>query len=144
MTVHTKNRRTTLIAASLLLTLGSACSSDDEGNSASSSATTATSPAATDAPPATGSGGAGGTTSSIDDRIVVVEQVLAQGTELGIAFDNQCVFDLVAQLSDADAKLLADSARAGAQQSPTLSAEGEALGEQLLNCAPDAATTTLG
>ncbi|MEO6122854.1 MAG: hypothetical protein ABIR32_04030 [Ilumatobacteraceae bacterium] len=77
-----------------------------------------------------------------DDRKAIIEFLRNLAAAGDDAFDEECVVGLIAQLSDEDASLVADIARAGGQGDPQLSPEGEALGDQLATCAIDTATTT--
>jgi len=132
--MHVRNVRSTLVAAALLFTLGASCSSAGVSEP-STEVTTSIDTAAT-------SGGSGGTE---DDRTEIVDYLQGVAIQGGLVVDKDCLLDIVAQLSDADAKALADSARASETESPELSAGGEALGEQLPTCVIEpAATTTSG
>ncbi len=70
-------------------------------------------------------GGGGG------DQAKAADKLIASGKEAGFELDEACVKDLAGKLSDADAKLIVE---AGADDDPTLSAEGEALGNQAIGC----------
>jgi hypothetical protein len=63
-----------------------------------------------------------------DAAASVVESAKASGVNL----DSDCVEELTAQLSDEDAEKLAAAGDGSAELSP----EGEALGNDVLNCAP--------
>ncbi len=77
-----------------------------------------------------------------DDREAIIEFLRSLAAAGDDAFDEECVVGLIAQLSDEDAALVADIARAGGQGDPQLSPEGEAIGNQLATCALDTTTTT--
>jgi hypothetical protein len=79
-----------------------------------------------------------------DDREAVIEYLDIIAAAAGIELDEVCVAELVGQLSDDDAALLGDSARAGGEGDPELSAEGEAIGDELQNCAVADTSTTTG
>ena len=65
------------------------------------------------------------------DQERVVELVLESSGESGLVLDETCVNEVVSRMSDEDAKILAES-DLGADVE--LSAEGEALGEELVTC----------
>lgn len=65
------------------------------------------------------------------DQAQVVELVLESSGESGLVLDETCVNEVVSRMSDEDAKILAES-DLGADVE--LSAEGEALGEELVTC----------
>lgn len=152
-------RRTlSIIGVSLLLVAGAACGSDSKSDSttaATSAGVATTSASATDATlttKVTASTDATGTDddgldsvplpTATDDREAIVEYVGNIAEAAGIEYDEECVTDLVAKLSDADAALLADSARHGGEGDPQLSSEGEAIGTQVEGCAVESTTTT--
>ena len=150
---HRHRRYRSAIGLSLLIAVGAACGSDNksettdapsEASSAVSSAVSSAGSAAetTDVPTDTEISVVAATAS--DDREAIIEFVVNNAVALGIEFDLQCVADLVAQLSDEDAKLVADSARAGGEGDPQLSAEGEAIGDQLETCVTFDPTATTG
>lgn len=65
------------------------------------------------------------------DQERVVELVMQSSEESGLTLDETCVSEVVSRMSDEDAKTLAES-DLGADVE--LSAEGEALGEELVTC----------
>ena len=65
------------------------------------------------------------------DQERVVELVMQSSEESGLTLDETCVSEVVSRMSDEDAKALAES-DLGADVE--LSAEGEALGEELVTC----------
>jgi hypothetical protein len=106
-----------IVICSALAVGVAACSSDKK----SASTTTATLPAA----------------DSAAIRATVVSFTLQQGTLLGYVLDVDCVTKIVAQLSDADAALLASGTvdTSPDATTPALSAAGEALGARIDECA---------
>jgi hypothetical protein len=130
---HARRCVGSLLAA--LLTVGAAaCSSD----SPSSSSTTA----------GTAAGTAAGTTAAGDDaanRATVVSFTIEQGEILGYALDADCVTKVVAQLTAADAALLAAGTLDTAPDAttPILSAAGDALGTKIDDCAVGSTDTAL-
>ena len=107
-------RRFAAVGATLLITLATSCGSDESSDT---------------------------TSASTADRADIVNFLLSQAGNAGVEVDSDCVLGVVARLSDADAKLLGDSARAGGGDSPALSPEGEALGAELNACEIAPATT---
>ena len=71
------------------------------------------------------------------DQAAAARSVIASAAEDGITLDEDCVNEVAAELSDADAALAAEDDTA------ELSAEGEALGVQLLDCADEDALVDL-
>ena len=71
------------------------------------------------------------------DQAAAAQVVIDSAAEGGLTLDEDCVNEVAAQLSDADAALAAEDDTA------ELSAEGEALGVQLINCADDDAIVDL-
>lgn len=71
------------------------------------------------------------------DQAAVARSVIDSAAEDGVPLDEDCVNDVAAQLSDADAALAAEDDTA------ELSPEGEALGLELLDCADDDAIVDL-
>lgn len=69
----------------------------------------------------------------------VVTQTLEAAAAQGIVFDQECFINLVAQLSEEDAQLIAD---AGPDASPEVSPAGQQIGAQVAGCAIEAPTTT--
>lgn len=65
------------------------------------------------------------------DQERVVELVLESSGESGLVLDETCVNEVVSRMSDEDAKILAES---DLDADVELSAEGEALGEELVTC----------
>jgi hypothetical protein len=61
----------------------------------------------------------------------VADQLVASASEAGLELDTACVDDIASKLSDDDAQRILD---AGPDGDPTLSDEGEALGEQIFGC----------
>ena len=61
----------------------------------------------------------------------IVKEVLAFGSQAGYAFDAACVTATIAKLSAADLEAFRVSF-----SDPVLSAEGEAIGSQILECDP--------
>lgn len=134
-------RRIASIGLALVVTVAAGCSSDDDSDGAATTvATTVTTPVDTGATTSTVAGAAG-EDDTFADRSVIVNYLLSAASASGQAVDSQCVLDLVAQLSDADAKVLADSFRTGTPpEVGGLSDEGEALGNELPGCATTATT----
>lgn len=71
------------------------------------------------------------------DQATAAQSVIDAAAEDGVTLDEDCVRDVAAQLSDADAALAAEDDTA------VLSPEGEALGVQLLDCADEDAIVDL-
>lgn len=71
------------------------------------------------------------------DQAAAAQSVIDAAAEDGVPLDEDCVNEVAAQLSDADAALAADDDTA------ELSPEGEALGIELLGCADDDAIVEL-
>lgn len=140
-------RRLAAIGATLLITVAASCGSDESSDSTSpatavsnaeSTVETSTAESATEtttADDATGSTLDASGSGTVADRAAIVNLLLAQASNAGVDVDTECVLDIVSRLSDEDAKLLGDSARAGGGGTPELSDEGEALGEELNDCA---------
>ncbi|MEO6124914.1 MAG: hypothetical protein ABIR32_14510, partial [Ilumatobacteraceae bacterium] len=128
------------IGATLLITVAASCGSD----SAASNSTPSTTPATTVVASSDGSTGvstagsvatAATATGGFDDRTDIVNYMLTSAMSSGVQVDSQCLLDVIAQLSDADAKILGEGARAGSLAGDGLSPEGQALGQDALNCA---------
>ncbi len=123
-----------LIIGSLVLALSFtavACSDD----SSSSGSTTGTATADTD-----GSAGDGTSASDIvlgDQQQAVLDKTLAQVADAGLVADEACMRELIAQLSDA-ALILS----IGPGETVTASPDGEAIGQQIINCVSTGATAT--
>ncbi|MCU1391964.1 MAG: hypothetical protein JWM34_392 [Ilumatobacteraceae bacterium] len=89
----------------------------------------------------TATGGSTATAASVDTTGLSAEQAQAltisiQGAAAaGVTLDASCLKAVIAQLSDADAKLIVDAGPAG---NPTLSAAGEALSPKAAACATSA------
>lgn len=66
-----------------------------------------------------------------DAQSQVVTMTLDAAAAVGVEIDETCFIAVAAQLSEADAQLII---AAGSQGSPTLSAEGEALGAEAQKC----------
>lgn len=71
------------------------------------------------------------------DQAAAAQIVIDSAAEDGVTLDENCVEEVAAQLSDADAALAAEDDTA------VLSPEGEALGLQLLDCADEDAIVDL-
>ncbi|MEO6125720.1 MAG: hypothetical protein ABIR32_18630, partial [Ilumatobacteraceae bacterium] len=112
------------IGATLLITVAASCSSDSASSNTTPSTTSVTATVAT-AATAPAAGG-------FDDRTDIVNYMLTSATSSGVEVDSQCLLDVVAQLSDADAQILGEGARAGTLDGAGLSAEGQALGQDAL------------
>lgn len=123
-----------LIIGSLVLALSFtavACSDD----SSSSGSTTGTATADTD-----GSAGDGTSASDIvlgDQQQAVLDKTLAQVADAGLVADEACMRELIAQLSDA-ALILS----IGPGETVTASPDGEAIGQQIINCVSTGVTAT--
>lgn len=115
------------IGATLLITVAASCSSDSASSNTTPSTTSVTATVAT-AATAPAAGG-------FDDRTDIVNYMLTSAMSSGVQVDSQCLLDVIAQLSDADAKILGEGARAGSLAGDGLSPEGQALGQDALNCA---------
>jgi hypothetical protein len=107
------------------------------GSGTKSAGTSATAAATTIASPTDGDDAA--------NRATVVSFTVQQGTILGYTLDVDCVTKVVAQLSAADAALLAASTvdTAPDATSPILSAAGDALGTKVDDCAIGSTDTEL-
>lgn len=66
-----------------------------------------------------------------DDQAAAAQSVIESAAEDGVTLDEDCVNEVAARLSDEDAALAAEDDDA------ELSAEGEALGIELLSCVDD-------
>ena len=66
-----------------------------------------------------------------DDQAAAAQSVIDSAAEDGVTLEEDCVNEVAAKLSDEDAALAAEDDEA------ELSAEGEALGIELLNCVDD-------
>lgn len=75
----------------------------------------------------------------------VVDQFIERAAEAGFAYDRECVDKLIAQLSDSDLALLGQivSNTDPSTTDPTLSPEGEDIGEQTQECAGNQADPAL-
>ena len=161
---HRSRRRLSIIGVSLLIATGAACGSDSESDTSeaisdvSSAVSTEISSAASTVDTIGESDDTDGTVGTVDstgmdtvpaatasdDREAIIEYLSNIASSAGIELDNGCVSDLVDQLSDEDAAKLGDSARAGGEGDPELSAEGEAIGTQIEGCADIDTATTMG
>ena len=68
-----------------------------------------------------------------DPRTDVVDYTIEAAAAAGFELDRSCISDLVGQLSDADAELLAAAIDDASGGDPQLSADGEALGDQVFD-----------
>ncbi|MEQ1699582.1 MAG: hypothetical protein ABMA25_05700 [Ilumatobacteraceae bacterium] len=123
-------------AAVAALLLGTACS-DDSSTASTSAAPPVTAPAdsATGSSVSTG-GDTGGDPGGDPGLAPVVEGLLADAAEFGVSLDAACVEAQLGQLSEADLALLTDWANDDDPEAtiPSLSDEGEAVGEGLNAC----------
>jgi ribosomal protein L12E/L44/L45/RPP1/RPP2 len=69
----------------------------------------------------------------------VLDQTLGQVSAAGLVADEACMSALIAGLTDEDADLIL---AAGPTDTVTASPEGEAIGQQLVNCVSDPTTAT--
>lgn len=125
-----------LIIGSLALALSftAAACSDDSSSSGSTTGTAATA----------GDGSAGDGTSASDivlgeQQQAVLDKTLAQVADAGLVADEACMRELIAQLSDADAALILSI---GPGETVTASPDGEAIGQQIINCVSTGVTAT--
>lgn len=125
MTSRRSPRRLTVFAAAFAALLLAAGCSDDRSSSSTSAAPSVSEPV-TDS---TGAGGDPG-------LATVVDGLLADAAEFGVTLDAACVEEQLAQLSDADLTLLQAWADDDDPEAtiPSLSDEGEAVGEGLNAC----------
>ncbi len=117
---------------SSLALIGAACGGSDTADAPTTAAPTTAAPttaAPTTAAPTTAAPAAGG--DSVD---LITADVVSQASASGLVVDSACVADIVRKLSDADQQLLIDSI-GDDMADPTLSAEGEALGMEIIGCA---------
>ena len=124
-----------------LLFAAAACGSDKKSSSTTEADTATTTEVSSDV--TTGDTTADSTTETVptvgDVDLSGLSAIQAQAATIGLqgaaadgaALDGPCYVAIVAQLSDADAQLIVD---AGVGGSPTLSAAGEALGNQIQSC----------
>ena len=128
-------------AVTALLSFGGmACSSD-----ADSAATTAVTTAGTTAGTTAATTTLSTTADDAANRATVVSFTVQQGEILGYVLDVDCVTKVVAQLSAADAALLAAGTidTAPDATTPPLSAEGDQLGTKIDECAVGSTDTAL-
>ena len=117
---------------SSLALIGAACGGSDTADAPTTAAPTtaaSTTAAPTTTAPTTAAPAAGG--DSVD---LITADVVSQAAASGLTVDSACVADIVRKLSDADQQLLVDSIGDDMAE-PTLSAEGEALGTEIIGCA---------
>jgi hypothetical protein len=76
--------------------------------------------------------GSDGGTEVTDAQADAAASVVESAKDNGVTLDADCVEELTAQLSDEDAEKLAAAGDGSAELSP----EGEALGDEVLSCAP--------
>lgn len=107
---------------SSLALIGAACGGSDTADAPTTAAPTTAAP--TTAAPAAGG-------DSVD---LITADVVSEAAASGVVVDSACVADIVRKLSDADQQLLVDSIGDDMAE-PTLSAEGEALGTEIIGCA---------
>ena len=107
---------------SSLALIGAACGGSDTADAPTTAAPTTAAP--TTAAPAAGG-------DSVD---LITADVVSEAAASGVVVDSACVADIVRKLSDADQQLLIDSIGDDMAE-PTLSAEGEALGTEIIGCA---------
>jgi hypothetical protein len=74
-----------------------------------------------------------------DLQAQVFTQTVSEAAQIGFAFDQECFKAGVAKLSATDAQAILDAGPAG---DPQLSAEGQAIGAELQQCAVTATTGT--
>jgi hypothetical protein len=118
------------------------------GAAACSSSKSSSPTAATDAVATTSAGTTGGSTAGSSGsaaplntrQAAVLARTETQMTEQGLSYDETCVSNLIAQLSDADADLIL---AATPPATVTVSPAGEAIGEQLLSCTSPASSDTV-
>jgi hypothetical protein len=124
-------RFVTGLGSVLALSFGAASCGSDSDSSAPTAATAAT--AATPGAPSTEATptSAASTTAAGDVRGAIVDYTVDAAAAAGFQLDQACIADLVGQLSDDDAALLAASIDDASGGDPQLSAEGEALGNQV-------------
>lgn len=111
---------------SSLALIGAACGGSDTADAPTTAAPTTAAP--TTAAPTTAAPAAG---DSVD---LITADVVSQASASGLVVDSACVADIVRKLSDADQQLLVDSI-GDDMADPALSAEGEALGAEIIGCA---------
>ena len=80
---------------------------------------------------ACGGGGDGGGGSASGDQAKAADMIVTSMEAEGIDVDSGCIDKLATQLSDEDAKKIVE---AGTDGEPELSAEGEALGDEIFGC----------
>ncbi len=112
---------------SSLALIGAACGGSDTADAPTTAAPTTAVP--TTAAPTTAAPATGG--DSVD---LITADVVSEAAASGVVVDSACVADVVRQLSDADQQLLVDSI-GDDMADPMLSAEGEALGTEIIGCA---------
>jgi len=79
----------------------------------------------------------GGSDEASEDQGKVADLLMTGAGDAGFELDRDCVNETVGELSDADAKALAD---AGLEGDADISAEGEAIGERIFSECVDAAS----
>ena len=112
---------------SSLALIGAACGGSDTADAPTTAAPTTAAP--TTAAPTTAAPAAGG-----DAVDLITADVVSEAAASGVVVDSACVADIVRKLSDADQQLLVDSI-GDDMADPPLSAEGEALGREIIGCA---------
>jgi hypothetical protein len=124
--LHTPEQTVTRLPLAALISslalIGAACGGSDTADAPTTAAPTTAAP--TTAAPAAGG-------DSVD---LITADVVSQASASGLVVDSACVADIVRKLSDADQQLLIDSI-GDDMADPTLSAEGEALGMEIIGCA---------
>jgi hypothetical protein len=129
--LHTPEQTVTRLPLAALISslalIGAACGGSDTADAPTTAAPTTAAP--TTAAPTTAAPAAGG--DSVD---LITADVVSQASASGLVVDSACVADIVRKLSDADQQLLIDSI-GDDMADPTLSAEGEALGMEIIGCA---------
>jgi hypothetical protein len=129
--LHTPEQTVTRLPLPALISskalIGAACGGSDTADAPTTAAPTTAAP--TTAAPTTAAPAAGG--DSVD---LITADVVSQASASGLVVDSACVADIVRKLSDADQQLLIDSI-GDDMADPTLSAEGEALGMEIIGCA---------
>jgi hypothetical protein len=130
-TVHegeTLMKRTLVLGLAVVGLALTGCGSDDGGDTDGSIPATTAEAAEEDG------GGSGDLTES---QAAAAEMAISDAAEGGVDLDESCVNEIAAQLTEADAASIA------AEDGTQLSAEGEALGTELLRCAPEDALIDL-
>ena len=114
-----------------LALIGAACGGSDEADAPATTAAPTTAAPTTAAPTTAAPTTAAASGDPVD---LITAEVVKQTSASGLVVDPACVSDIVRQLSDADQQLLVDSIGDDSAD-PTLSAEGEALGSEIIRCA---------